>query len=115
MAILADDVRTLHDYAEGVMHRAGHHARQVSAIVLAILGGIIWRVEPGSIEIKQYDGDLANVLWWASSATRNRYACAYNHHTGEVEIRDRNMRGRVLHSFTNGTPITDVERVFSSL
>lgn len=50
MAILADDVQTLHDYAEGVMHRAGHHARQFSAIVLAILGGIIWRVEPGSIE-----------------------------------------------------------------
>ena len=113
--ILADDVQTLHDYAEGVMTRAGHHAPQISAIALAILGGIIWRVEPGSIEIKQYDGDLANVLWWTSGATARRYACAYNHNTGEIEIRDRSIRGQVLHSFTNATPVAGVEQIFSTL
>jgi hypothetical protein len=114
MAIQANDVQTLHDYAEGVMSRAGHHAKQVRAIVLAMHGGIIWRVDPGSIEIKQYDGKLANVLWWVS-VSGNKYACAYNHHTGEIEIRDRNTQGPALHNFSNTTPITDVERIFSTL
>jgi hypothetical protein len=57
---------------------------------------------------------LANVLWWMS-VSGNTYACAYNHRTGEVEIRDRNIRGRALHSFTNLTAVVDVERIFSRL
>lgn len=83
MSIQADDVQTLHAYAEGVMSRVAHHAGNVGAIALALLGGIIWRTEPGSIKIKEYDGGLANVLWWTSASTGRRYACAYNHHTGD--------------------------------
>jgi hypothetical protein len=115
MAIPANDVRTLHTYAQGVMGRAAHHAGNVGAVALALLGGIIWRAQPGSIEIKQYDGNLANVLWWESSVTGRRYACAYNHHTEEIEIRDRTQTGPALHSFSNTTPVTGVETVFRML
>src|SRR5579864_3572313 len=114
MNVQANDVHTLHRYAEGVMTRAGHHAQQIRAIVLAMLGGIIWRVDPGSIEIKQYDGRLANVLWWVSTSG-HKYACAYNHRSGKIEIRDRNTQGPALHSFENSTPIADVERIFTAL
>ncbi|WP_210327381.1 hypothetical protein [Methylocystis sp. H4A] len=113
MAITAKDVSTLHAYAEGVMGRADHHAGQVKAIALALLGGIIWRADPGSIEIKQYDGELANVLWLTVSG--RRYALAYNHHTARIEIRDRTQTGTALHSFDNSTPIQDVEAVFRGL
>lgn len=114
MAIQANDFQTLHTYAEGVMNRAAHHASNVQAIALALLGGVIWRARPGSVEIKQYDGAPANVLWW-ESLDGNRYACAYNHQTQEIEIRDRSVRGALLHRFSNATPITDVEQIFAAL
>jgi hypothetical protein len=114
MTILADDLQTLHDYAEGVMSRAHHHSPNVSAIALAVLGGIIWRCQPGSVRIKQYDGDLANVLWWTSVSGRN-YACAYNHKTDEIEVRDRVQSGPALHRFKNATPIQVIESNFSAL
>jgi len=113
MAITANDVDILHRYAEGVMGRADHHAGQVKGIALALLGGIIWRGEPGSIEIKQYAGGLANVLWVTIGG--RRYAFAYNHDTGEIEIRDRTQTGTALHSFSNATPVADVEAVFCTL
>ncbi|RKK04690.1 hypothetical protein EBE87_23190 [Pseudoroseomonas wenyumeiae] len=103
----------LHRYADGVMGRADHHAGQVKGIALALLGGIIWRGEPGSIEIKQYAGGLANVLWVTISGTR--YAFAYNHATEKIEIRDRTQSGTMLHSFDNQTSVADVEGVFRKL
>ena len=115
MSIQADDIQTLHAYAKGVMARVAHHAGNVGAIALALLGGIIWRTEPGSIKIKEYDGDLANVLWWTSASTGRRYACAYNHQTQEIEIRDRTVQGPALHQFSNATPIISVETIFSTL
>jgi hypothetical protein len=95
------------------MERAHHHAASVSAIALALLGAIIWRSEPGTVQIKQYAGDLANVLWVTIGGVR--YAFAYNHQAGTIEIRDRSMQGPVLHTFTNQTPVTDVETIFRSL
>lgn len=110
MAVTAHDVQTLHDYAIGVMNRADHHAGQVKAIALALLGGIIWRAEPGTIEIKQYDGDLANVLWFVVNG--RRYAVAYNHQKAMIEIRDRTQSGSALNAFSDVTLINDVEDVF---
>lgn len=113
MAITATDVEVLHRYAEGVMGRADHHAGQVKGIALALLGGIIWRGEPGSIEIKQYAGGLANVLW--VSIGGRRYAFAYNHEQEVIEIRDRTQSGPALHGFNNQTPVADVEAIFRAL
>ena len=114
MAMHANDVETLHDFAVGVMARAGHHESQVRGIVLAILGGIVWRVDPGSIEIRFRDGNLANVVRWVS-VTGYEYACAYNHETDEIEIHERNAGGPVLHAFSNTTSIGEAERIFSTL
>jgi len=106
-------VDILHRYAEGVMGRADHHAGQVKGIALALLGGIIWRGDQGSIEIKQYAGGLANVLWVTIGG--RRYALAYNHQTGEIELRDRTQSGAALYSFSNATPVADVEAVLRQL
>lgn len=113
MPISANDVEILHRYAEGVMGRADHHAFQVKGVALALLGGIIWRGEPGSIEIKQYDGGLANVLWVTIGG--NRYAFAYNHNTGMIELRERTQSGRALHSFNDQTSVAEIENVFRGL
>jgi len=90
LPIRANDIETLHDFVVGVMARAGRQTTQVRAIVLAMLGGIIWRVDPGSIEIRFQDGGRANDLRWAS-ITGYEYSCTYNQHTDQMEIHDHNV------------------------
>jgi uncharacterized cupin superfamily protein len=114
MPIHANDVETLHDFAVGVMARAGHHGSHVRAIGLAMLGAIIWRVDPGSIEIRFHEGDRADELRWVS-VTGHEYACIYNQQSDAIELHDRNRQGAVLHTFSNTTPITEMERIFSTL
>ncbi|WP_319528956.1 hypothetical protein [uncultured Cohaesibacter sp.] len=113
MAISAEDVEVLHQYAEGVMNRADHHAGQVKAIALAILGAIVWRASPGTISIKQYNGGLANILW--AVIEEKKYAFAYNHETEKIEVRDRTINGSVLAEFCNQTPIVEIEHFFRNL
>jgi hypothetical protein len=113
MAITAKDIETLQIYADGVLNRAEHHAERVKGIALALLGGIVWRAEPGTIEIKQYQGGLANVLWMVVNG--KRYALAYNHETGQIEMRDRTQSGAALHIFDDDTPVRAVEGLFRSL
>src|SRR5436853_7057771 len=92
MPIHVNDIETLHDFAMGIMARAGHRTNQVRGIALATLGGIIWRVDPGSIEIRFQDGGGANLLRWVS-VTGYEYTCAYNQKTDEIEIHDRKRGG----------------------
>lgn len=113
MPLQPEDFRTLHRYAEGVMARIGHHAGNVGGIALALLGAIIWRGEPGSIEIMQRAGNLTNVLWVRINGTR--YAFWYNHEDQAIEMRMRSTQGAVLHCFSNATPIENVETVFRKL
>jgi hypothetical protein len=70
--------------------------------------------DPGSIEIRFQDVGGANLLRWVS-VTGYEYTCAYNQQTDEIEIHDRIGQGSVLHSFSNATPIAEVERIFSAL
>ena len=95
------------------MNRANHHAQNVMTVALAMLGGVIWRADPGSIEIKEFSGGLANVLWF--KVNNHRYALAYNHNTGKIEIRDRTQSGPALYDFDNATPNQTVEAGFRSL
>lgn len=113
MAVTATDVDILRRYAEGVMNRADHHAGEVTAAALALLGGIIWRAEPGSIEIKQYGGNLANVLWFKVSG--QRFAFAYNHQTEVIELRTRTQSGPAIRSFDNQSTVEEIEDAFRSL
>jgi len=114
MPIHADDVETLNEFTAGFMARGQHEASKARGIALAILGGIIWRVDPGSIEIRPGAGKLANALRLISVSGRE-YVCTYNHHTDQLEIHDQSSAGAPLHSFTNETQITDIERIFSTL
>ena len=113
MAITAKDIEDLREYAQGVMTRAGHHAGSVKGIALALLGGIVWRGDPGSIRMREYAGGAANMLW--ASIGGNAYAFAYNHKSQKIEIRDRAQTGAVLHSLDDQTSVADVEAIFRKL
>ena len=113
MAITARDVQQLHEYADGVMGRAGHHAGNVSGSALTILGGIIWRADPGSIKIRQYAGSPANMLWIKIKG--KDYAFRYEHATGQIEIRDGSQNGPILHSIDDTVPVANIHAVIQSL
>ena len=55
----------------------------------------------------------ANIIWFEVDG--NRYALAYNHGAGCIELRERTQSGKVLHRFTNKTPVIEVREVFQAL
>ena len=111
MPIHADDLRVLHRFIGGVMDRPA--ASKVQGIALALLGGIVWRGQPGTIEVKDLTGSADSVLWVAIGG--KRYAFTYNRQTLEIELRDRTQTGPALHRFTNATPVGEVEAIFRHL
>lgn len=113
MALRARDLQTLQKYIQGVLNRADHHAGKVKGTVMAICGGIIWRGDLSTIEIRTFRGDLANLLWVEISG--KRYCFAYNHHTQKIEIRDRTQEGPALHSLDDYCPSNMIEAIFRSL
>ena len=113
MAVLADDIATLQEYAQGVMERSEHHANTVGSIALGLMGAIIWRAETGSIRIRKSTKGLANMLW--ADVGARTYVFGYNHDQGTIEMKDRTQTGAILHSFSNQTPITDIEAIFRAL
>jgi len=113
MPLKVTDIQTLKGYIDGVMKRADHHAGGVTEISLALAGAIIWRKDDAPIEVMARDGETKNVLWVKINDTR--YSFSYNHTSGEIELRQNNIRGRILHTFSNDTPLSQVKQIFETL
>jgi hypothetical protein len=112
MAISVNSIQVLQDYLQGVLGRAGHHAPNVEGVALALLGAMIWRSD-GAIEVREYAGTPANMLWfWVDG---NRYALTYNHDAQTIEMKDRSNAGKVLHSFDNLTTYQYIIDAFRAL
>lgn len=92
MAISVNSIQILQDYLRGVLDRAGHHALNVEGVALALLGAMIWKSD-GSIEVREYAGAPANMLWfWVND---NRYVLTYNHEAQTIELKNRSNTGTV--------------------
>ncbi|TAF08305.1 MAG: hypothetical protein EAZ77_07330 [Nostocales cyanobacterium] len=107
------DIETLKSYINGVMSRADHHAGDVNEISLALAGAIVWKKDVDPIEVMVRDGETKNVLWVKINNTR--YAFSYNHNSGEIELRRASIRGDILHTFSNKTPLNQIKQIFESL
>ncbi len=107
------DLNVLKKYITGVIGRADHHAPGVNEIVLALVGGIVWRKDAKPIDVHTKDGEMKNVMWVRIGG--KKYAFSYNHEAGEIEIRKRTIQGKVIHSFSNDTPVSEVKEVFEKL
>lgn len=113
MPLAVGDLETLETYLNGVLNRSEHHAQTVGAIALALIGAVLWRKDDEPIQVRTYAGGTANILWFYVSGVR--YALAYNHRNGRIELRQRTQNGRTLARFNNRTPVTRVQRVFREL
>lgn len=112
MALTITTLTLLNEYINGVMSRADHHGQNVNEVVLILAGAVIWRATQ-DIEVRTYGDTTANILWLTVNG--HRYAIAYNHQTGNIEIRDRNQNGAVLATFNNQATAATVKQIFATL
>jgi hypothetical protein len=113
MALTVNDINILREYISGVMERADHHADNVSEISLALAGAIIWRKDDSAIKVMEHNGDTKNVLWVHING--KRYAFSYNHGKEQIEMREKSIQGKVMKTFTNATPISEIKAIFKSI
>lgn len=112
MALTINGIDLLKKYFSGVIGRADHHADNVNEIVFALIGGVIWRATE-DIQVKEYDGAPANILWMVVNT--KRYCFSFNHSSGNIEVKENSIKGNVIATFSNSTPIGDVKKFFESL
>lgn len=112
MAIQIDSVEILKAYISGVLERSNDHAQRVEGVSLALIGAVIWR-STGRIEVRQYGGTPANVLWFEVGS--NRYAFVYNHSTESIELKSRTINGETLATFNNSTDLGIILNFFRAL
>ena len=112
MAVAIDTLGAIKEYLEGVAERADDHAKDVQDIALTLAGAVLLRAT-GGIRARDYDGTIANMLWFMIDD--QQYVLAYNHRTREIELRERSQQGSVLATFTNNTTAATVRRVFMGL
>lgn len=105
-------VDKMQEYLCGVLGRANHHAEAVQDIALALVGAVVWR-KVGTLEVRTYAGDPANIIWFHTP--KAKYALAFNHITKQIELRNRTQTGDVLHTFNNQTALSEVRTVFAEL
>lgn len=113
MSVQANDSETLRRYAAWVIGRPDSDAVGVKAITLALVGGIIWKDDPGSATIERNEDGRENTLW-ASLAGR-RLAFVHDHPTEAIQMREGSSRGKPLQHFTNRTLLNDIDRLFARL
>ena len=112
MALTITTLDLLNRYINGVMDRADHHGQNVNEIVLTLAGSVIWKATQ-DVEVRTYNDETANILWLVVGS--NRYALAFNHQTGNIELRERTQNGNVLAVFNNLTTAAQVKTVFTGL
>src|SRR5205085_6266989 len=105
-------IAALHQYLQGVVTRADHHANNVGEVALTIAGAIAWRTD-GDLIVRTYAGTMANVMRVQISG--KQYTLAYNHKLGAIEVREGKLTGAVLRSFTNANTAAEVKDFFSTL
>jgi len=114
MAKSINTIKELKLYFKGVIERAEHHAQGVTEVIYPTLCLIISYIDPNSnIEVREYNGIPANMLWVYINGTR--YAFAYEHTKSVIEIRKDNIKGQVLHSINNNLSVKDLINIFKSL
>lgn len=102
----------LFEYINGVMGRADHHGENVNEVVLGLAGAVVWKATE-DIEVREYDGHTANILWF--KVGEKKYAFTFNHADETIELHERVHNGTVIAVFDNATTNADIKRIFLNL
>ncbi len=106
-------INALNEYLNGVMDRANHHAHNVNEIALTLAGSVMWRTTD-DIEVRSNNnGGTGNMLWF--HIDNKRFVLSYNHQSGQIDLIERSMQGRVIYSFDNSKTAVEVKSIFATL
>jgi hypothetical protein len=111
MAIEISDLAVLHQYINGVMGRADHHAQAVNEIALVIAGAVAWRCN--SMHAFEREGEMKNVLRFF--VNNQKYTLSYDHDKKQIVLKQGSIQGNEIARFDNNTPISIVKRTFELL
>lgn len=113
MAIQIDNLKGLQEYLKGVFDRANHHAQDVEGVSLALIGAILWKCDTSKIDVREYRGSPANMIWFEVNA--NRYVLNYNHTTHKIDLKRTNNNGDLIKSFDNKSTYQEIMDIFKGL
>ena len=88
--------------------RAGAQVGEVGPAVLALIGAVLWRKDPGSIEVR------APGMAWVSLGGE-RYLLRYDPHARRVEVRRGSGSGELLLGVADGTDPAEVAAFVATL
>ena len=108
--MLASDIATLRAFVDQVIERADQSAKEMVPVTLAVVGGILWRADPGSIGMQQGDDGYSNVLW--ASFGEQRMVFSYNDMTAVIELREDSLNGHPMYKFSYRSLQMDIEKYF---
>jgi hypothetical protein len=115
MAVAVSEVEQLREYVRGVLGAAQHHAGNVDEIILAIAGAIIARKDDTPLQVRAgRTQEMGRAITFTSNRG-NTYALSYNHTTKQIDMKQNNSHGPVIHSFDNATPLSVVASTFAAL
>lgn len=98
-----------------VISEAQHHGAAVTNVIQPLADTVRKRLILGqdSVEVYERNGNLARTCWVTLAG--NRYVFSYNYLTKQIDLRDRTLRGSLLHSFDNTTAHSSLIAVVASL
>lgn len=112
MALEVSNITDFQKYFDGVMGRTDYNADTMNEIILAIVGGVVWRSN-GRFNVREYNGTSANMLWM--EVDYKRYCFKYNHETRNIEVCEGSHNGAVIKVLSNDTSLTEVKAFFEGL
>ena len=109
MPVLVDTLDELRRHLAPVLAgRAGPDAGEVGPAVLALLGAVLWRKDPGPVEVR------APGMAWVSLGGE-RYLLRYDPHARQVEVRRGSGSGELLLGVSDGTDPAEVAAFVATL
>lgn len=112
MAVTIESTEILKEYFNDVLARAEHHAKEVKAVSLTLLGAVVWKAT-GDISVMETKNGFGNVLWFNTNS--GRYAMSYNHKDRKIDMREHSVKGETLYQFDNNTPQEFITALFESM
>ena len=109
MSVLVTTLDELQQHLAPVMTgRAGPDAGKVGPAVLALVGAVLWRKDPGPVEVR------APGMAWVSLGGE-RYLFRYDPHARRVEVRRGSGSGELLLGVAEGTDPAEVVALVATL
>ncbi len=120
MAVRIETLSDLRDYIDNIIGKVvgtdeyAPHAPEVHSILIIITGCVMIHANLESIEIRTYNGDMANMMWFKSKYTSDRFCLFYDHKNKAISISKR-VFTKATETFVSTMSCADIHDRFINL